>query len=389
VADANIGFGDPLSNTGDIYKVKISTDFPGVELWGSGDGRVTITESAEKIFSSDGSHSTPIPQQYVDASYMINVPVLKKHHRAGVSLCSKNHFGSLGVFEGGAWNWHFSLPCPNGAGDVSNGSYGGYRCFVDIMGHKHLGGKTILFVIDGLWSSINWGHKALKWRMSPFNNDWPSSLFISQDPVAIESVGFDFLYKEYGTDHPTEGAFDPADNHGPFPTYEGVDDFLHQAADSKNWASGVAYDPEDDGTNLPSSMGTHEHWNNATSKQYSRNLGLNKGIDLAFNLMTGIPDVSGNSSAIGLACSPNPFNVVATLQYKLEKSAEVSLIVYDMKGAVIRNIDRIKQVPGNQELKWDGLNNSGTSVAQGVYTLKLTVKTNQQVNCHTVKLVKR
>ena len=28
------------------------------------------------------------------------------------------------------------------------------------------------------------------------------------------------------------------------------------------------------------SLGTHEHWNNAIDKQYSRNLGLNTGIEL-------------------------------------------------------------------------------------------------------------
>ena len=35
--------------------------------------------------------------------------------------------------------------------------------------------------------------------------DWPSSFFLSMDPVAIQSVGFDFLYEEFDEDHPTEG----------------------------------------------------------------------------------------------------------------------------------------------------------------------------------------
>jgi hypothetical protein len=29
-----------------------------------------------------------------------------------------------------------------------------------------------------------------------------------------------------------------------------------------------------------SSLGTHEHWNNAQEKKHSRNLGLDKGIEL-------------------------------------------------------------------------------------------------------------
>lgn len=32
-----------------------------------------------------------------------------------------------------------------------------------------------------------------KWQQTPFNGDYASSIFISQDPVAIDSVGADFL----------------------------------------------------------------------------------------------------------------------------------------------------------------------------------------------------
>ena len=43
--------------------------------------------------------------------------------------------------------------------------------------------------------------------------------------------------------------------------------------------SGTVYDPERDGTRL-SSLGVHEHWNSAVDKKYSRNLGIDKGIEL-------------------------------------------------------------------------------------------------------------
>ena len=232
------------------------------------------------IFASDGGKSNPLPRSYLEASYLINVPVFKKHHRAGISLAAKNHFGSVAAFnENGAWDWHYGLPVPEGGADMSNGGYGVYRCLVDFMGHKDLGGKTLLYLVDGLWGSVNWGHPAVKWRMSPFNGDWPSSLFLSQDPVAVESVGFDFLFHEFDRDNPAEGKYDPRDDHGPFPHYPGVDDYLHQAADSQNWPAGFVYDPENDGTPI-GSLGVHEHWNNAVDKKYSRNLGKSEGIEL-------------------------------------------------------------------------------------------------------------
>ena len=104
---------------------------------------------------------------------------------------------------------------------------------------------------------------------------------MSQDQVALESVCYDFLRTEWNginQHNPLNGQPDYV------PGIRGVDDYLHQAADSANWPEGIVYDPDNSGKPLPS-LGAHEHWNNAQSKQYSRNLGLNKGIELV-----SIPD---------------------------------------------------------------------------------------------------
>jgi hypothetical protein len=74
--------------------------------------------------------------------------------------------------------------------------------------------------------------------MEPFNNDWTNSLFFSQDPIAIDSVMYDFLYAE-GT-NPTEGC----------------QNYLHQGAEPLP----DTYDPEGDGIYLSNSIGVHEHW---------------------------------------------------------------------------------------------------------------------------------
>ena len=63
------------------------------------------------------------------------------------------------------------------------------------------------------------------------------------------------------------------------PNINGVDDYLHQAADSSNWPKGIIYDPDNSGKPIPS-LGVHEHWNNPVNKQYSRNLGRSHGIEL-------------------------------------------------------------------------------------------------------------
>ena len=48
--------------------------------------------------------------------------------------------------------------------------------FTDFLGHKDLGGKTILYLFDALWSSTNYGDPPWKWKMAPFNNTYPSGI---------------------------------------------------------------------------------------------------------------------------------------------------------------------------------------------------------------------
>ena len=143
---------------------------------------------------------------------------------------------------------------------------GHYRPLVDLMGHKHIGGKTLLYMIDGLWAGKHAMERSpRKWNSSPFNGDWSSSLLVSQDPVAIDAVGFDFLRAEW----------DDA------PHRSGTGDYLVEAALANDPPSGTFYDPDHDGnaTQL-ASLGVYEHWNNSTDKQYSRNTGTGPGIEL-------------------------------------------------------------------------------------------------------------
>jgi hypothetical protein len=150
------------------------------------------------------------------------------------------------------------------------------------MGHKDLGGKTMLNILDALWG----GHKSIplkpnKWVTTPFNNDWPSSLLMSQDPVAIDAVGCDFLKEEY------QSANGYGDDYIHPNSKEGADDYIMQAASSTCWPTTwnghafAGYDPENDGTVI-GSLGVYDRWNNPTDKLYSKNLNpaLTNGLEL-------------------------------------------------------------------------------------------------------------
>jgi len=210
-----------------------------------------------------GKKTDYVPASYTEAEYLINLANLKSHNdHAGITLCAKNHYGSLVRRPARTeeyYDMHKDLP-------YTTPGMGHYRPLVDLMGHKHLGGKTLLYLIDGLYAGKHAKERApRKWNIPPFNGDWSSSLFASQDPVAIDSVGFDFLWAEW----------DDA------PHRSGTSDYLIEAAMADDPPSGTFYDPDHQGnvTRLQS-LGVYEHWNNPTDKQYSRNLGTGKGIEL-------------------------------------------------------------------------------------------------------------
>ena len=154
----------------------------------------------------------------------------------------------------------------------NNRPMGTYNALVDLMGHRHLGAKTLLFVIDGLYATPDQSaevNNAARWQFDPFDDGWTSSLLISQDGVAIDSVGLDFLRSE-----PTI-----VGNPKIMPPHSTCENFLHEAALAWNPTSDTRYDPDGSDERLPS-LGVHEHWNNSDQRLYSRNLGTGTGIEL-------------------------------------------------------------------------------------------------------------
>jgi hypothetical protein len=279
--------GEPMTH---VYKHTydvIHAKYPNVVIIDKEDhtnlGRTTSSGwTDDVVFYSDKGKTMPdgisdkLMKEMYNADYMINIAALKGHGRAGVTLCAKNHLGSHGNhgrYGYGTFYLHSGLVATKDNDDLSNieaTKYGYYRVCVDMMGHKKLGLNTVLFVVDGLWGGTEAIEKAVKWNSAPFKNSWPNSLFVAQDQVAIESVCFDFLR--------AEALVNPTFKNRPL--FPAVDDYLHQAADKKNWLNGVVYDPEADGTPIPS-LGIHEHWNNSTDKQYAQNLSSSaNGIDL-------------------------------------------------------------------------------------------------------------
>jgi hypothetical protein len=264
VKPADIAIGDSLACFVNEYYQILHEEFPDVQYLDHVGkfGRVAMKPSSVPLYWScrpEGCLQDYVPVSFAEADYLINLANLKSHTGAGVTLCAKNHFGSL-------VRW----PAEEGYYDLHKTGFpsemGEYRALVDLMGHAHIGGKTMLYLIDGLYPGRHPIDRApLKWNSPPFNGDWASSLFASQDPVAIDSVAFDFLWAEWDD----------------YPHKLGAEDYLHEAAQANDPPSGTFYDPDHSASvKRLASLGVHEHWNSPKDKQYSRNLGTGRGIEL-------------------------------------------------------------------------------------------------------------
>ena len=395
--DVNRVMPDPIYN-------KVHDAFPGVHYMGNYSGRgrelyvraeETIHWSQELTMEIGGGHPAYLPTTITEAAYLINLASFKAHRYVGVTACAKNHFGSFSCDDD---NGNVSGNAPKSAGlhpyvtvrdFIIPGSaewsfYGRemntYNSLVDIMGHKDLGAKTVLFINDALYGvedeqvdvSLN-----SKWLSSPFNNDWTSSLFASLDDVALSSVGVDFYCQEQIL------------NENVYSVQGSVDNYLHEAAMAPNSPSGVLYDPEADGT-FVTSLGVHEHWNNPEDKQYSRNLGTGKGIELVYiGASSAVEDgpVSGLPEAMILHANyPNPFNPSTTIRYEVPMHAYVWLTIYDTTGKEVARPVHENQDAGMHEVLWNGQFENGLMAPSGIYCAHLKIASDGHVDQQSMKM---
>ena len=82
-------------------------------------------------------------------------------------------------------------------------------------------------------------------------------------------------------------------------------------------------------------------------------------------------------STVLLANYPNPFNPETWIPYRLAKSSDVQLRIYDTQGQMVRHLNIGHQAAGlyqtrSRAVYWDGRNEMGESVASGLYFYTLT-----------------
>lgn len=264
VSQEDITVAEPSRFITNFIYDKCHKRFPGVRFVDNcgGDGRIKAEYIPDAMHYSrdNGQLARGIATAFTEADYVINMALLKGHVGQGVTLGGKNWYGCMDIQSDWRKNYHNNF-------DQNRNGTPKYITFVDFMGHKDLGGKTILWLVDGLYGCRNVaGEPTPRWSMQPFDGEWPCSLLGSLDPVALDMVCVDMLTAQFPD----------------MPDVAYSDMYLLEAAMADNPPSGTVYDPEGDGIAL-TSLGVAEHWNNADNRQYSRNLGSGNGIELVYH----------------------------------------------------------------------------------------------------------
>lgn len=227
--------------TDSIYD-KVHREFPEVRMIDNigGDGREKCEYYPEQIVYSvdNGKMARGLAKCIVDADYLINSALLKTHSGPGVTLTTKNWYGSTDI------NLLWRQNAHNNVSQDKRHGKPGYKTFVDWMTHKNMGQKCMLFLIDGTYGSrdVN-GAPNPKWQKEPFNGDWACSLIVSQDEVACDAVGMDIIIGEWPE----------------FGSLNYCDEYLREAAMIPNAPSGTVYKQE--GKPVEKPLGLFEHWN--------------------------------------------------------------------------------------------------------------------------------
>ena len=232
VAESDIYVMEPSRTFPTAIGDPILTKYPDVYIWdvswgqtygngtsyNSGDPSLTIRHGLYPSLTD-----SKLPDQLKDASYLINMPILKGHYQmAEITLTFKNNFG---FFRPGTSISKFHSYCFPASGSYSYAN----NPLIDIYQNTHIKDKTVLIIGDALFAH-RITNSGIPEVWNTFGGEFPNSLFFSSDPVAIDSVMWDFSNAEYAK--VTEGQL-----------------YLHRA--------------------MEVGLGTHEHWNNATDKSYT------------------------------------------------------------------------------------------------------------------------
>jgi uncharacterized protein (DUF362 family) len=123
-----------------------------------------------------------LPEVITSARHIINIPVLKSHQFILASGALKNHYGTVRFSDGRGSPDYLHPPLI-------------HESIADINAHPQIKEKTRLIVMDALFGRLNKkGGPPEEWDI--WGKESPNRLFLSCDPVALDTITSGFIKKE-------------------------------------------------------------------------------------------------------------------------------------------------------------------------------------------------
>lgn len=146
--------------------------------------RSTEIEMRENILDEAGNRlQCYIPRVIVQAQHLINMPLLTNHIYIVNSGAMKNHYGTVRFSNDESYPVALHGPVL-------------VKSVTDINRNPHIKNKTRIIIADGIFGVFDRGEGPGKQPWKTFNNEFPKSIFLSRDPVAIDSVMASFVARE-------------------------------------------------------------------------------------------------------------------------------------------------------------------------------------------------
>ena len=83
---------------------------------------------------------------------------------------------------------------------------------------------------------------------------------------------------------------------------------------------------------------------------------------------------------------PNPFSDQTKFTFELSSNAQLSISIYTIGGKKIKQINNRSYQQGFHQINWDGRNQFGSLIANGVYIYKIIAKNSTSNTSHIGKI---
>ena len=88
---------------------------------------------------------------------------------------------------------------------------------------------------------------------------------------------------------------------------------------------------------------------------------------MKYNYLTTTVDPNPDQYSISMLNYPNPFNSQTNFRYTVNENSDVSIVIYDVKGAVVKHLVNEYQTKGPRIVTWNVTADIGKTVSSGVY----------------------